>query len=101
MARYIVSLRAQADLIEIARYTHKIWGEAQARRYLVILERAFVSIAAFPLLGRRADRVRPELRRREVWEHVVFYRQIEDGVRIVTVLHKTMVPSSVKFVQDE
>ena len=31
----------------------------------------------------------------------MFYRQVQDGVRIVTVLHKSMIPGSVKLTQGE
>lgn len=92
MVGFRVSATAERRLREIHAYTHDIWGEGQASRYIHGLFAAFEDIAA----GRRIARTVPAefgvegfYTRHE--RHYVYRRRLPDGtVGIVTVLHERM-----------
>jgi toxin ParE1/3/4 len=86
------SRRAEADLISIAGYTVRTWGEEQTARYLDDLEACCRMLAENPMLGRACDYVRPGLRRMERGRHVVFYRQEAGGILVSRILHQRMLP---------
>ena len=93
MAAFRFSRRAEADLLSIADYTLRTWGEAQADRYIGELETCCQMLADNPRLGRPCDEVRPGLRRMEHGKHVVFYRlQKPGGIIVVCILHQRMLP---------
>jgi toxin ParE1/3/4 len=92
MAAFCFSRAAENDLLSIGDYTLRAWGEAQAARYLNELEACCHKLADNPALGRRCDEVRSGLRRLEHGQHVVFYRQDDDGILISRILHQRMLP---------
>jgi toxin ParE1/3/4 len=86
------SRSAEADLLSIGDYTLRTWGEDQAVRYLDALEVSCQMLAENPALGRACDHIRPSLRRLEHGRHVVFYRQVAEGILISRILHQRMLP---------
>lgn len=92
MARARLTLRAEADLLEIADYTLRTWGEAQCDRYLQRLEQSCQRLADHEVLGRPCDEIRPGLRRREEGKHVIFYRRCDEDIVVVRILHERMLP---------
>lgn len=86
------SRRAETDLLGIAHYTLRTWGEAQTVRYINDLEVFCRTLADNPALGRHCDDIRPGLRRLEHGKHVVFYRQGRTGILITRILHRNMLP---------
>jgi toxin ParE1/3/4 len=88
MPTYHKTRRADEDLKEIYRYTRRMWGRAQAVRYIHGLEQRFRVLADNPLAGiAREDLQPPGLRSFVHGSHVVFYQQQPYGVLIVRVLH--------------
>jgi toxin ParE1/3/4 len=92
VAAFRFSRRGEADLLEIAAYTLRGWGEEQAMQYLDALEACCERLADNPGLGRACDHVRRGLRRMEHGRHVVFYREEEGGILVSRVLHQRMLP---------
>jgi toxin ParE1/3/4 len=92
VASFTISRVAEADLTEIADYTLQRWGQAQAEKYLFEIEACCRTLAGNPLPGRACDAIRPRLRRMERGEHVVFYSIAPDGIFIVRVVHRSMLP---------
>lgn len=91
MAGYRLSRKAAADLDDIYDYTIEEHGLVSARKYLEDLHACFESLAEHPMLGRRAGRVAPGMRRHECRSHVVFYVPDAPGsVNIARVLHVRM-----------
>jgi toxin ParE1/3/4 len=90
VAKFTLSDAARADLLEIAKYSEREWGRAQARSYTEELRACCARIASSPLTGRAADNLRHGLRRREQGSHVVFYSIEQTGVVIRRILHKGM-----------
>ena len=90
MAEFSLRPKAIADLEEIWRYTVDTWGEAQAERYVRLINESFRQIADNPSLGRSCDVICEGYRKRSVGRHVIFYRTIDGDVEVVRILHDRM-----------
>ena len=90
MTELRISREADADLVEIARYTTGEFGAGQARKYRDQFAACFASLLDNPLLGRSAEELAPGLRRIRQQGHVVIYLASDDAVLIVRVLHYRM-----------
>jgi len=88
---------ARADLLRIGVYTLQTWGAAQTERYLSAMQACANLLAENPLLGRPCDWIRPGLYRFEKEQHVFFYRRQDDGIFIVRLLHRSMMPDQNQF----
>lgn len=83
---------AEADFMEVWRYTADGWGSDQADVYLDAFGAAFQQLAAQPMMGAKRDGVREEYRVLFVGEHAVYFRVTVPAVRVVRVLHGRMDP---------
>ena len=90
MAAFRFSRSAEGDLLSIGEHTLRTWGAVQVARYLDELEVCCQRLAENPALGRRCDDFRPGLRRLEHGQHVVLYREDDDGVLVSRILHQRM-----------
>jgi toxin ParE1/3/4 len=91
VVEYSLTLAAQEDLREIARYTLKQWGPAQSLRYAGLLEQCFVQIAAGSRLSRSVSERYPVLQVCRCEHHYVFYVHPQDRKpQIIAVLHEKM-----------
>jgi len=86
----VVTAAAEADLRAIGRFTAETWGVDQKTRYLAQIRDRFRQIRDAPGLGRSRDNIRPGFRSLAAGRHVIFYREAEDLVEIVRVLHDRM-----------
>lgn len=87
-----ISALAEADLMEVWRYTAERWGSEQADVYLDAFGAAFRQLAAQPLIGAKRGGVREGYRVLFVGEHAVYYRVDVSVVGVVRVLHGRMDP---------
>jgi len=90
MASFRLTAKAKADLRAIGRYTQKTWGREQRNRYLALLDGSFRDLANNPWKGRSCDDIRPGYRKLPVGRHLIFYRQAEDAIAIIRILHERM-----------
>jgi len=90
MANYLLSGKADEDLISIYLFTLEEFGETQADAYLYALEERFEILAENPALGRGIAHIREGYRRYEHVSHSIFYRATDGGVLIMRVLHSSM-----------
>ncbi len=90
MARALFTVRARADLKDVAAYTLRVWGKAQAAKYLDSIESHVEQLAELPLLGRPCPSLGRDLRRSEHEKHVIFYRRSPHGVIVSRILHQRM-----------
>jgi len=90
MPDYRLSEEADRDIYAIALYTLENWNEAHADRYIIGLHNTFQRLAAKPRLGIRCDDIRPGYFRRRYRSHMVFYKEAQNGILIVRVLHAQM-----------
>jgi len=92
VAAFHLQREAEADLVEIGRYTEERWGREQRVRYLTALDQRFFAVADNPALGKACDELYPGLRRIPEGSHVVYFREVGGEVEIVRVLHERMLP---------
>ncbi len=86
MHKYILSLKADEDVDDIADYTLEVWGEARMENYITNLLQCFKSLAIKPELGRSAAEYAPQLKRFNYKAHTIFYEPTEKGIFVVRVL---------------
>jgi toxin ParE1/3/4 len=101
VGRYVLALLAEGDLDDIGVYTQREWGDAQCVRYLDQLENTCQLLADVPQRGRACENIRPGLFRYETGRHVVFFRRLPDGIRVLRFLHDRMLPEIHEFEDDD
>jgi len=84
---YRLSKEADHDLDDIFDYTEVEFGFEQAITYLSDLDTVFESLVKNPVIGRKRNELRFGLYSIVEQEHTIFYRIIDDYIRIVRVLH--------------
>jgi len=84
---YKLSIEADIDLGEIFDYTEREYGFNQAVKYLTHLDLLFQKLVLNPEIGRVRNEIKQELYSISEQEHIVFYRILDNYVRIVRVLH--------------
>nr|WP_136250729.1 type II toxin-antitoxin system RelE/ParE family toxin [Ningiella ruwaisensis] len=92
MARYKISKAAVNDLYEIGLYTETEWGVEQRNFYLDELESHFNYLAnhSNDLAEKSRDDIKQGCYFSSVRKHVVVFRRLSYGIRIVRVLHQRM-----------
>jgi plasmid stabilization system protein ParE len=81
--------RAQAEVAEVRRYSRRVWGAAQAKRYLIGLGHRFRDIAAGTAAHRDAE-IGNDYRRCRYRRHIIIFKEEGDSVRILHVFHERM-----------
>ena len=90
---YQITPAAAADLDTQADYLAREAGMDVALRFYVAAANTFASIARMPGLGERRESKHIRLDGSRVWRvegferHLVFYRQTDEGLLIIRVLH--------------
>lgn len=87
--RYELSKEGDKDLEEIFDYTESQYDFDQAVEYLLEFEITFELLIENPEIGRMRDEIKQGLRSFPKLSHVVFYRILKGGIRIVRVLHES------------
>ena len=90
MAEFRLSPKAQRDIEDIFEYTVRQWSVAQALHYTDILEAACASLAEAPLRSQDCAAIRPGYRRRNVAQHVIYFKRMDYGIAIIRILHQRM-----------
>lgn len=90
MGSYTLSGAADADIEAIAKSSLEQWGVTRAERYILGLHDLFQQLAEFPDMGLNVSHVRLGYFRMQSGSHLVFYRKIDRGIRIVRILHQLM-----------
>lgn len=87
IASYELSPEAEQDLSDIFDYTEIEFGLDQAVQYLKDLEHCFIQLCNNSNIGRERTEIREALYSFVSQSHVVFYRILNDRLRVVRVLH--------------
>ena len=91
MSGFIVSKKAEIDLVNIAIYTQNMWGKLQRNAYITEIDRSFFILAKDHKKGRDCSDIRKNYRKYKVGKHMIFYREINKNmIEIVRVLHDRM-----------
>ncbi|GGO84321.1 toxin ParE4 [Marinobacterium nitratireducens] len=88
--RFNVSREALEDLRAIGRYTQKIWGAAQRRKYLNGLDERFRFLATNPLISPLRAEFSPPVRIHHHDSHLIVYLVEDTHITIIRVLHGSM-----------
>jgi len=88
MSRFILTRRAEADVLEILAYSIENFGRRKALEYLFSLESCFELLAAKPLMGRAAPQIDSAVRRHEHESHIILYEHTQRGITILALVHK-------------
>ncbi|MBX9645981.1 MAG: type II toxin-antitoxin system RelE/ParE family toxin [Xanthobacteraceae bacterium] len=88
MSRVVFSPKAQADIDVIWNQSVQNWDIIQAQRYIRHIQAAVETLAAYPALGVACDFIRDGYRRHPAGSHVIYFRQIENGIAVIRILHK-------------
>lgn len=86
MSGYTLSPRALRDLQRISDYVNSN-NRTAARRLLAGFRTTFEMLAATPGAGRRRDELAPAVRGFPSRGYVILYRETDDTVEILRVLH--------------
>lgn len=93
MNSYRLTPAAQRDLASIWDYTEERWDQQQAETYVLEIKSAVERIAAQPNRGRAVDDIRAGYRRYSIGSHLIFYRERDNGVDVIRILHQRMDPT--------
>lgn len=96
MSRYHFSHQAEQDLNDLYDYIARS-NAASAARLVQGLQQACRQLTQFPGLGTTRDDLRPGMREFAVGNYVLFYEAVDDGIRILRILHGTRNLSSAHF----
>lgn len=86
MSRYRYSTQAETDLDEITEYYSERSPEA-GLAFLNALEARCRLLASFPRTGRRREDIGPGVRSIVVMKYIVYFREADDGIDVLRVLH--------------
>ncbi|MBO6573459.1 MAG: type II toxin-antitoxin system RelE/ParE family toxin [Balneola sp.] len=84
---YELSLAADSDIEKIFDYIDQEFGFDQALKYITELDTIFTDLVKSPELGRKRDEIKFGLISIVQESHVIFYRVLEDRIRIIRILH--------------
>jgi len=91
MLPYKLTLLAEEDIKEIARYTLKQWGKMQSMHYAGKLENHFRKISSGSVHSRSFSESLPQVKVSHCEHHYVFYvHQDKKSPVIIAVLHERM-----------
>jgi toxin ParE1/3/4 len=81
---------ARQDIHDIAVYTERTWGVAQRQRYMDEIRTALARLRDGTLPSRMRDDIRVGYRSVSVGRHVVFYRESDEVIVVLRLLHERM-----------
>ncbi len=84
---YILSEIADKDLEDIFDYTVDEFEFDQAEKYLLEIEEIFQNLIANPQIGKKRDEIKQGLYSFPKDNHIIFYRILDNHIRVVRVLH--------------
>lgn len=82
--------KAVDDLESIYSYSMHEFGAHRTEDYILAIETSFQCLAEDPLIGRKCDYIRQNLRAFNVGSHIVFFKITDCGVAVIRVLHQSM-----------
>ncbi len=90
MMQVIISPEAESDLKEIGIFTEQNWGPKQRKKYLEQLVQRMHFLAAHRALAKRRNDLPDAPYSFHESKHVIFFREVSQGIEIIRVLHEAM-----------
>ncbi len=87
---YSLYQKAVEYLENIYLYSAQEFGLKTTEDYILAIELSFKTLAHDPLISRKCDYIRPELRAFNVGSHIIFFKITDCGIIIIRVLHQSM-----------
>ncbi len=87
---YQLSPLAEADLLDIFLHGIEHWGETQARNYANTIKETLNQLSTSPALGIKRDELYPDSRSFPAGSHILFYKEIDNGIAVARILHQNM-----------
>ena len=87
MFKYLFTEKAEQDFENISIYTKKLWGNAQARKYMCEIQSACRNIASNPNIGINAEKLGKNVKMFPKNKHNIFYVKRNNDIVIVRILH--------------
>lgn len=84
---WVLRPAAEADLSDIWLQGASAWGIEQAERYADGLFALFDLLVEFPEVARERVEFSPPVRIHPSGAHLVIYRQMEQGIEVIRILH--------------
>jgi toxin ParE1/3/4 len=82
--------KAIEDLESIYLYSMREFGIKRTEDYILAIEASFKNLADDPLISRKCDYVRQDLRAFSIGSHVIFLKTTSYGIAVIRVLHQSM-----------
>jgi toxin ParE1/3/4 len=82
--------KAIDDLKSIYLYSAREFGIKRTEDYILAIEVSFQHLADDPLISRKCDYIRQNLRAFNVGSHVIFLKITDYGIAVIRVLHQSM-----------
>ena len=85
--------KAATDIKQILKYTQRVWGEGQRKKYKAAIDRCLKDIQANPSPRLKSEECSNGYLRRHMdkkYRHYIFYRVTADSIVIVRLLHDSM-----------
>nr|HAT8715341.1 type II toxin-antitoxin system RelE/ParE family toxin [Legionella jordanis] len=79
--------KAAEDLEVIYLYSVREFGIKRTEDYILAIEASFQHLAEGPLIARKCDYIRQDLRAFNIGSHVIFFKITDYGVAVIRVLH--------------
>lgn len=87
---YRLYQKAIDDLESIYLYSSKEFGIKRTEDYILAIQSSFKHLADDPLISRKCDYIRPNLRAFNVGSHIIFFKTTRYGIVVIRVLHQSM-----------
>jgi toxin ParE1/3/4 len=86
----VIARQARAELSQIKRKSRRDWGERRTADYMAAIDRAILAVARGEEQGRVRPDVGPGYRLVYSGRHAVVWRETDDTIFVVHVLHDRM-----------
>ena len=90
MKRFILSSAAELDLDDIWDHSVENWGERQAEHYIRLIQDTIIGLTKGTQPSQSASHVRAGYRRVLVGSHILFFKENDELVDVIRILHQRM-----------
>jgi len=87
---YRLYQKAIEDIESVYSYSANEFGIKRTEDYILAIESSFQHLADDPLISRKCDYIRPDLRAFNVGSHIIFFKTTHYGIAVIRVLHQSM-----------
>ena len=82
--------KAIEDLESIYLYSVREFGTERTEDYILTMETCFQHLANDPLISRKCEHIRTNLRAFNIGSHIIFLKITRYGIAVIRVLHQSM-----------